>query len=263
MSRASYIISITAIIFLIFSASGFADSGIIRPQYKISVYGGWGGYNLGEIYNADSLFLPYLQGYLDDPESVDVLTVPVNRSNGIFFNANSPEFAGQFSLGVHLKGPWYVTGGFHYEKWQELQNHSRTNDWAGRTVVTRLGQSFFETTAIIPFIAIEYTDRFWKFNYQSSIGIANCHTKMNVRYRAFTDDEIDLGRYKYNSIGIILAGGLSYDMFGFTSINLQGGYRIFGGNRLEPDERNNDIDMDFDYSGAFFGVGMSYGFGTL
>jgi opacity protein-like surface antigen len=242
---------ITIMLLFLTTSLGYADVEYERPKYKISLFTGWGGYDIGELRGID-----WLENYTDEPVNRETMISINDRLRNYYFQSDTRDFAGHFNLGYNFSGPWYLVSGFQYEKWDEVRNQIIYTGFG----YNLSGKSLFKTTAVIPFIALEYTNKFWKINYNSSVGLAQCFCRTKVNYVGFSENENDLGTFTYNSTGLILSGGLSYELFRYVSLNAQAGYRKFGGKSLEPPAESDEVKVDFDYSGAFWGIGMSYGF---
>ena len=223
-----------------------------QPEFKLMVNSGWGAHSIGQLdvtnwLGYDGADLVELDGLYDLPNRLGIR------------EKDHSDYSGQFGLGYNLIGNWYIIGGLQYEKWDENRDVTHTiDDWTGS-----VGYSYFKATAVIPFIAIEYSNRFWGLNYNSSIGLAECISKVNVSYIDLLDQWGSLGKYSYNSLGLILSGGLSYEFVRNTFISGQMGYRFFGGDKIEPPARSDSPAIDFDYDGMFYGIGMGYGFGGI
>jgi hypothetical protein len=221
-----------------------------RPKFKMIVSTNFSSHSIGQLTGIDWLGI-----YVDQPVSVDALN---DLSGGIDQNRSGhSDYSGQVGLGYNFIGPWYLIGGVQYEKWDETKNKVVTQgNWTGIA-----GHAYFKAITVIPFVAIEYSNKIWGINYNSSIGLAECISRVNVSYVNLINDHGDLGKYSYNSPGMIFSGGLSYELVRDVYINGQLGYRFFSGKHIEAPARYDSPDIDFDYNGAFYGIGMGYGFG--
>lgn len=244
------ILSIGLVVF--FSGDVLAGTEYERPKFKISAGSAWGTHDAGDVY------VPGTIDYTDDPTEQDAMYSIEDRLRLTRYNRNRNDYSGHIQLGYNFSGPWYVNGGFYYEIWDEI------GDAKGNySVHTLFDNLYMRSVSIVPFISIEYTNRFWKINYNSSVGLAHCNSRADIKYNADVNDEIDLGTYTYNSFGMILSGGLAYEIFRYTFIQAQAGYRFFGGNKLEPPDDSDATTIDFNYDGVFYGLGMSFGFGKM
>jgi hypothetical protein len=243
-SKIAYIFAAAVLIFFVFHVDAFAGPEQERPKFKISVGYGSSAYNPGTL----RVSLP------DDPIPVDGL-YDINYDPADRYVREPTDYSGRVQIGYNFSGPWYVNGGLYYER-----NRAVANIYSLGHPTETVGRSLLKTKSIITFVAIEYTNKFWKLNYNSGIGFGSLRSRSDIVYALPRHDEIDAGTYAYNSTGVIISGGLGYELYRFTSIKAQLGYRFFGSSRLEPPSDIEPVAVDFSYDGVFFGIGMEFGF---
>ena len=238
-----------ALFALLLSSQVYADSNYERPKYKLSFSSGWGPKKIGDLKGRN-----WYNDYLGEPREIETMFAFTSRD---VYTSNNTDLNMRLSLSYNYSGPWYVVGRFQYESWRERKDIRLEYEFG------KIGETLYNFTSVMPYLGFEYTNRFWKLEYNTDVGIAYCDARSKVKYVAWMDDEVNLGTYAFNAVGIIVSGGLSYEFIRYTYINTELGYRFFSSDKLEPQDNSSNTPIDFDYDGVFFGIGMSYGFGSM
>jgi hypothetical protein len=229
------------------SGNAFAGSRYERPKIKLSFGSGWSDSDIGHVI----LISPEI--FKNYPGKDDLYNNTDSKiETGVYHNYNR-DFNGHLQLGYNFHGPWYVDAGLSVESKDQIgiPIHNFV------TPVYR--ESYINLSSIMPYIAIEYTNRIWKLDYHTLLGLALSNTRADVKV-----NNSNIGIYRNNSLGVLVSGGLGYELFRFTSIKASVGYRFFGGDRnLKPPDDVNYESIIFNYDGVFYGIGMSYGFRAM
>ena len=238
------------ILITLLTTFSIADAGTAKPpfpKYMLSLSGGWNSFGYGDI------GVDVSGRVLDDPRDISNIFDP-NVWNRLY-KSNHPDYSGNLQLGYNIYKTMYAHVGLNYEHRDDIGDIY----YLGYASWDKY-RAYLKTTSIIPFVGLEYTNRVWKFVYNSSLDFAYCASRSDISYTLF-DEEFSAGTFSSNSPGLIISGGLGYEIVRFTYLKAYAGYRYFDSNSLEPPNNTDVLPIEADFSGSFFGLGMDFGWG--